>query len=93
MQFNYRLSTLGFLAIPGTNIRGNFGIGDQITALRWVKENIAQFGGDSNKVTIIGESAGAGSVRALLGSPIVIEENLIAGGVRKAISGAALISG
>ena len=81
VQFNYRLSTLGFLAIPGTNIKGNFGISDQVTALRWVKQNIAQFGGDPNKVTIIGESAGAGSVRALLGSPPVIEENLINGAV------------
>lgn len=81
VEINYRLSTLGFLAVPGTNINGNFGIGDQITALRWVRENIANFGGDPDHVTIIGESAGAGSVRALLGSPPVIEENLIVGGV------------
>lgn len=81
VQFNYRLSTLGFLAIPGTDIKGNYGIGDQVTALKWVRENIAQFGGDPNHVTIIGESAGAGSVRALLGSPPVIENNLIVGGV------------
>lgn len=81
VEFNYRLSTLGFLAIPGTDIKGNFGIGDQLTALRWIRENIAQFGGDPGQVTIIGESAGAGSVRALLGSPPVIEENLIVGGV------------
>ena len=46
-----------------------------------MKENIASFGGDPNQVTIIGESAGAGSVRALLGSPPVIEQKLIAGGV------------
>ena len=46
VEINYRLSTLGFLAIPGTDIKGNFGIGDQITALEWVKKNIAQFGGD-----------------------------------------------
>ncbi|KAK4541604.1 hypothetical protein LTR36_007901 [Oleoguttula mirabilis] len=81
VEFNYRLSTLGFLAIPGTDIKGNYGIGDQVTALKWVRENIAQFGGDPNHVTIIGESAGAGSVRALLGSPPVIENNLIVGGV------------
>lgn len=55
VEINYRLSTLGFLAIPGTEVKGNFGIGDQITALRWVRENIAQFGGDPNKVTIIGK--------------------------------------
>ena len=49
VQFNYRLSTLGFLAIPGTDIKGNFGIGDQVTALRWVRQNIAQFGGDPDR--------------------------------------------
>ncbi|KAI9690702.1 MAG: hypothetical protein M1820_009878 [Bogoriella megaspora] len=81
VEINYRLSTLGFLAIPGTSIKGNFGISDQVTALKWVKRNIAQFGGDPNKVTIIGESAGAGSVRTLLGSPPVISGKLIAGGI------------
>ncbi|KAK5109734.1 hypothetical protein LTR62_006574 [Meristemomyces frigidus] len=81
VAINYRLSTLGFFAIPGTDIKGNFGIGDQVTALEWVKKNIAAFGGDPNHVTIIGESAGAGSVRALLGSPPVISQDLIVGGV------------
>ncbi|RDW87333.1 carboxylic ester hydrolase-7 [Coleophoma crateriformis] len=66
---NYRVSTLGFLAIPGTNITGNYGIADQITALEWTIKNIASFGGDPRQITIIGESAGAGSVRTLLGSP------------------------
>ncbi|KAH1435339.1 hypothetical protein KXX32_008856 [Aspergillus fumigatus] len=69
VTFNYRLSTLGFLAIPGTDITGNYGISDQILALEWTIKNIAQFGGDPKKITIIGESAGAGSVRVLLGSP------------------------
>ncbi|KAL1966332.1 hypothetical protein VTN77DRAFT_4685 [Rasamsonia byssochlamydoides] len=69
VTINYRLSTLGFLAIPGTDIRGNFGIADQILALEWTINNIAQFGGDPHQITIIGESAGAGSVRVLLGSP------------------------
>ncbi|KAL1588314.1 hypothetical protein WHR41_02803 [Cladosporium halotolerans] len=81
VEINYRLSTLGFLAIPGTDIKGNFGIGDQIVALEWVKKNIAQFGGDPNRVTIIGGSAGAGSVRTLLGSPRVINQKLIAGAI------------
>ncbi|EXJ67648.1 esterase/lipase [Cladophialophora psammophila CBS 110553] len=72
VTINYRLSTLGFLAIPGTNIKGNFGIGDQIVALNWTVQNIAKFGGDPTKITIMGESAGAGSVRTLLGSPPAI---------------------
>lgn len=80
VQINYRLGSLGFLAIQGS-LQGNYGIGDQITALRWVKNNIAAFGGDPAKITIIGDSAGAGSVRVLLGSPLVIKENLIAGGI------------
>ncbi|KAG9002775.1 hypothetical protein FRB94_004722 [Tulasnella sp. JGI-2019a] len=69
VTINYRLSTLGFLAVPGTSITGNYGIADQITALEWVQANIAAFGGDPNKITIGGQSAGAGSVRVLLGSP------------------------
>lgn len=72
VTINYRLSTLGFLAIPGTDIKGNYGIADQITALDWVLANIASFGGDPKRITISGESAGAGSVRALLGSPKAI---------------------
>ncbi|PVH92213.1 acetylcholinesterase precursor [Periconia macrospinosa] len=72
VSINYRLSTLGFLAIPGTNITGNYGIADQIVALDWVVANIASFGGNPSQITIAGESAGAGSVRALLGSPKAI---------------------
>ncbi|KAG0652705.1 Acetylcholinesterase [Hyphodiscus hymeniophilus] len=77
VNVNYRLSTLGFLAIPGTDIKGNYGIGDQINGLelrfaKWTIKNIADFGGDPNQITIIGESAGAGSVRVLLGSPPAI---------------------
>ena len=72
VQIQYRLSTLGFLAVPGTNITGNFGIGDQIVGLDWVRKNIASFGGDPDQITIGGASAGAGSVRTLLGSPKAI---------------------
>ena len=72
VTFNYRLSTLGFLAIPGTDIKGNFGIADQIIALQWTIANIANFGGDPSRITIMGDSAGAGSVRTLLGSPPAI---------------------
>ncbi len=81
VSINYRLSTLGFLAIPGTNIKGNFGIGDQVTALRWVRQNIALFGGDPDRITVIGESAGDGSVKALIGSPPVIKEQLVVGAI------------
>jgi carboxylesterase type B len=72
VTINYRLSTLGFLAIPGTDIKGNFGIADQVLAMDWVIANIASFGGDPKKITIAGGSAGAGSVRTHLGSPQAI---------------------
>ncbi|KAJ2933338.1 hypothetical protein H1R20_g3769, partial [Candolleomyces eurysporus] len=66
VNINYRLGTLGFLALKDGVTNGNFGIADQITALQWVQQHIADFGGDPNRVTIFGQSAGAGSVRALL---------------------------
>lgn len=69
VTINYRLANLGFLNVPGTNITGNYGIADQILALKWVRNNIKDFGGDPDRITIWGQSAGAGSVRALLGSP------------------------
>ena len=74
VTFNYRLGVLGFLALneldhEGTN-SGNFGLQDQLAALRWVKENIAQFGGDPENVTVWGESAGAHSVGLLMASPL-----------------------
>ncbi|KAJ2915741.1 hypothetical protein MD484_g4690, partial [Candolleomyces efflorescens] len=66
ISINYRLGTLGFLALKDGVTNGNFGIADQITALQWVQQHIADFGGDPTHVTIFGQSAGAGSVRALL---------------------------
>lgn len=62
---NYRLGTLGFLADPALSPDGdvgNYGLADQQASLRWVRDNIAEFGGDPTKVTIAGESAGAMSV-------------------------------
>lgn len=69
VAINYRLSTLGFLALQDGTTKGNFGIADQINALDWVRKNIQNFGGDPNRITVFGQSAGAASVRALLASP------------------------
>lgn len=69
VTINYRLSTLGFLALNDGVTKGNYGIADQITALDWVIANIKDFGGDASRVTIFGQSAGAASVRAMMASP------------------------
>ncbi len=76
VTFNYRVGVFGFLAHPelskesprGTS--GNYGLLDQIAALEWVKRNIAAFGGDPKRVTIMGESAGGSSVCLLMISPL-----------------------
>ena len=76
VSMNYRLGALGFLAHPGLsresprNSSGNYGLQDQIAALRWIRRNIAAFGGDPARVTIFGESAGGTSVCLLLVSPL-----------------------
>ncbi|KAI8976725.1 carboxylesterase from carbohydrate esterase [Trametes punicea] len=72
VTFNYRLSTLGFLALADGKTNGNYAIADMISALEWVQEYIAAFGGDKDRVTIVGQSAGAAAVHALLGSPKAI---------------------
>ncbi|PSR94379.1 Alpha/Beta hydrolase protein [Coniella lustricola] len=69
VTINYRLSTLGFLALADGSTNGNYGIADQVTALDWIIANIADFGGDASRITIFGQSAGAGSIRALMASP------------------------
>ena len=75
VSINYRMGVLGYLAHPALsaesrrNISGNYGLLDQIEALRWVKRNIAAFGGDAANVTIAGESAGGLSVMYLMVSP------------------------
>ena len=74
VTLNYRLGRLGFFAHPALTAEnpagrlGNFGVMDQIEALRWVRRNIAKFGGDPANVTVFGESAGAGTVQILMGS-------------------------
>ena len=73
VTFNYRLGALGFLALPqltaGDGGTGNWGLRDQIAALRWVQRNIAAFGGDPRRVMIAGESAGGASVCTVLAAP------------------------
>ncbi|OXA51774.1 esterase E4 [Folsomia candida] len=59
VTLNFRLAALGFLNTGDSAIRGNMGLKDQTMGLRWVQENIGYFGGDPNKVTLLGESAGA----------------------------------
>ncbi|MFF2082261.1 carboxylesterase/lipase family protein [Nocardia sp. NPDC058176] len=67
VSINYRLGISGFAALDGAPL--NRGLHDQIFALRWVRENIAAFGGDPGNVTVFGESAGGMSVAALIAAP------------------------
>jgi para-nitrobenzyl esterase len=73
VTLNYRLGALGFLAHTAMRdddgFLGNWGLHDQVAALRWVRDNIAAFGGDPSNVTVFGESAGAFSVVALMAIP------------------------
>jgi para-nitrobenzyl esterase len=74
VTINYRLGVFGFLTLPQlteeqAGSSGNYGLMDMVAALRWVKGNIAAFGGDPNKVTIFGESAGSFAVSTLMAVP------------------------
>jgi para-nitrobenzyl esterase len=76
VSMNYRLGIFGFFSHPalakesGHEAEGNYGLLDQVAALKWVRDNIAVFGGDPENVTIFGESAGSFSVSALMASPL-----------------------
>merc|ERR1712125_254524 len=59
VTINYRLGAFGWLALDGTDVTGNFGLMDQRASLKWVRRNIRAFGGNPNRVTVVGESAGA----------------------------------
>ena len=94
VSLNYRTNIFGFFVHPELtkesphHASGNYGLLDQVAALRWVQQNIAAFGGDPKRVTIAGESAGSISVSALMASPL--SKELIAGAICE--SGAAIAS-
>ncbi|MBO2455421.1 carboxylesterase family protein [Actinomadura barringtoniae] len=66
---NYRLGIFGYLGLPGLKGSGDFGLADQIAALKWARRNASAFGGDPHNITVFGQSAGAMSACALLASP------------------------
>ena len=76
VSVTYRLGVLGFFSHPLLSaesthgVSGNYGLFDQVAALNWIRNNIGQFGGDPNNITIFGQSAGAGSVQSLCASPL-----------------------
>lgn len=99
VTFNYRLNVFGFLAHPeltmedANHTSGNYGSLDQIYALKWIRRNIAAFGGDPDNITIFGQSSGGGSVQTLLTSPLTkgdIHKAIMqsAGGLGKRVAGA-----
>jgi para-nitrobenzyl esterase len=76
VQVTYRLGSMGFFSHPllsaesPNGVSGNYGLLDQVAALKWIKNNIEQFGGDPGNIMIFGQSAGAGSVQSLCASPL-----------------------
>ena len=93
VTLNYRLGVFGFFALPEltqespNHASGDYGLLDQVAALQWVQRNIAAFGGDSQRVTIAGESAGSMSVSAQMASPLA--KGLFSGAIGE--SGSAIV--
>lgn len=69
VTMNYRLNVYGFMCLHTPEVPGNQGLKDQLAGLRWIKDNIGSFGGDSDKITLMGESAGSWSIHWHLLSP------------------------
>ncbi|XP_055342478.1 neuroligin-1-like [Paramacrobiotus metropolitanus] len=70
VTLNYRLGPLGFLTTDDGHARGNYGLMDQVAAIRFVEENIEQFGGDAGNITLLGQGSGAACVNLLMISPV-----------------------
>lgn len=87
VTFDYRLGPYGFLSLGTREYSGNMGIKDTVLVLKWVQQNIGYFGGDKDKVTLFGQSAGGSSTNILLVSPAA--EGLFRGAIMQ--SGAMLV--
>ncbi len=91
VTINYRLGVFGFLAHPDLaaesphGVAGNYGTLDQIAALEWIVRNIDRFGGDPNRITIFGQSAGGGAIKTLAASPL--SRDLISGAIIQSAGG------
>ena len=99
VSFNYRVGRFGFFAHPALTqespdgLLGNYALMDQIAALQWVRRNIGAFGGDSNNVTIFGESAGGTSVHLMMASPLakgLFHKTIVESGAGRSIFSPAL---